>query len=88
MSKTALKNKKKQERKLKNEAKEKNQEAAAVKIEVNYVSDLVLKLTGNPEVDRQLKDLKKVTSHSICFNYQNLNLLLLVETRSNWKTKA
>ena len=66
MSKTALKNKKKQERKLKNEAKEKSQEAAAVKIEVNYVSDLVLKLTGNPEVDRQLKDLKKVTSHSIC----------------------
>ena len=66
MSKTALKNKKKQERKLKNEAKEKNQEAAAVKIEVNYVSDLVLKLTGNPEVDRQLKDLKKVKSHSIC----------------------
>lgn len=59
LSKTALKNKKKQERKLKNEAKEKNQEAAAVKIEVNYVSDLVLKLTGNPEVDRQLKDLKK-----------------------------
>jgi len=63
MSKNALKNKKKQERKQKNEAKEKTQETDAVKIEVDYVSDLELKLTGNQEVDKQLKDLKKVPSH-------------------------
>lgn len=59
MGKNALKNKKKQERKQKNEAKDKAQETATVKVEVNYVSDLVLKLTGDAEVDKQLKDLKK-----------------------------
>ena len=72
MGKNALKNKKKQERKQKNEAKDKAQETATVKVEVNYVSDLVLKLTGDAEVDKQLKDLKKVT--------QFVNICLLTST--------
>lgn len=45
---------------------EKAAEPVAVAIpatpEINYVSDIEIKLTGNEEVDRQLKDLKKVTS--------------------------
>ena len=60
MGKNAVKNKKKQQRKEKKESQDKTKEDTAVIVEVNYVSDLVLELTGDPEVDKQLKDLKKV----------------------------
>jgi len=59
MGKNAVKNKKKQQRKEKKESQDKTKEDTAVIVEVNYVSDLVLELTGDPEVDKQLKDLKK-----------------------------
>lgn len=58
--------KKKNEKKKKNAAQDGGEKAAepaappVVKPEVVYVSNIEIKLTGNEEVDKQLKDLKKV----------------------------
>ena len=64
VGKNAVKNKKKRERKLKKEGAEKDAEVepeqVQPKISVNVTSDVEIKLTGNQEIDKQLKDLKKV----------------------------
>ena len=68
----ALKNKKKREqRKLKkvvNQEEPKIQEKKDVPIQavVNPPSDIVVHLTGNQDVDKQLRDLKKVNYSTWC----------------------
>ena len=60
--KIAAKNKKKREqRKLKkDEAAGGEEKAETTKVVVNVTSNIGIKLTGNEEIDKQLKDLKKV----------------------------
>jgi uncharacterized protein YpuA (DUF1002 family) len=62
LGKTAAKNKKKREqRKLKkDEAAGGEEKAETAKVVVNVTSNIGIKLTGNQEIDKQLKDLKKV----------------------------
>ena len=68
----ALKNKKKREqRKLKkvvNQEEPRIQEKKDVPIQavVNPPSDIVVHLTGNQDVDKQLRDLKKVNYSTWC----------------------
>ena len=62
IGKNSAKNKKKREqaKKKKEQAGDSPEDGEKVEAKVQFVSDIELKLTGNQEIDKQLKDLKKV----------------------------